>query len=165
MSKLHVAFIGVGRIADLHYLGYKNNKNASLYALCDTNEKLLEQRKKQWKVSVIYTNYWDLLADPNVDAVEILTPHALHEEVYVAASKAGKHIALQKPMTNDLKSADRMLKAAHNSGKIYRVTDNYSFYPPLLFAKKIIDNGDIGKPIAIRIKFIGGGSGGWYVPP
>ncbi|MEJ5362517.1 MAG: Gfo/Idh/MocA family oxidoreductase [Spirochaetota bacterium] len=165
MSKINVAFIGIGRIADLHYLGYKNNKNACLYALCDSNAKLLEQRKKQWKVSTIYTNYRDLLADPKVDAVEILTPHALHEEMVIAAAKAGKHIALQKPMTNDLESADRMLKATKGSGKIFRVTDNYTFYPPIQLAKKIIGNGDIGKPIAVRIKFIGGGSGGWYVPP
>ncbi len=165
MSQLNVAFVGVGRIADLHYPGYKNNKRARLYALCDTNAKLLEQRRKQWNVKVVHTDYNELLSDPDIDAVEILTPHALHEAMVVAASKAGKHIALQKPMTNDLTSADRMIAAALVSGKIFRVTDNYAFYPPIQFAKKIIENGDIGKPIAIRIKFIGGGSGGWHVPP
>lgn len=85
--------------------------------------------------------------------------YSLHEPV-VAAAQAGKHIALQKPMTVDLKSADRMLTATAQSGKIFKVTDNYAFYPPIRLAKKIIDNGEIGSPISIRIKFIGGGGGG-----
>lgn len=165
MKQINVGFIGLGRIADLHFLGYKNNKNAKLYAVCDINKKLVEQRAKQWRVPALYTDYNDLLKDPRIDAVEILTPHSLHEPVVIAAAKAGKHIALQKPMTVDLASADHILAATKESGKIFKVTDNYAFYPPIRLAKKIIENGEIGNPISIRIKFIGGGSGGWYVPP
>ncbi|MEW6528187.1 MAG: Gfo/Idh/MocA family oxidoreductase [Spirochaetota bacterium] len=165
IEKIHVGFIGLGRIADLHFLGYKNNKYAKLYAVCDINQKLVEQRAKQWHATAAYTDYNDLLNDPHIDAVEILTPHLLHEPVVIAAAKAGKHIALQKPMTVDLASADRILNATKGTGKVFKVTDNYTFYPPIRLAKKIIENGEIGAPIAIRIKFIGGGSGGWYVPP
>ncbi|MCX8124433.1 MAG: Gfo/Idh/MocA family oxidoreductase [Spirochaetes bacterium] len=165
MKTINVGFIGLGRIADLHYLGYKNNKQATLYAACDINQQLVEQRARQWHITATYTNYNDMLSDPHVDAVEILTPHALHEPVVIAAAHAGKHIALQKPMTVDLASADRILAAVKQSGKIFKVTDNYAFYPPIRLAKKIIENGEIGDPITIRIKFIGGGSGGWYVPP
>lgn len=165
MKQINIGFIGLGRIADLHYLGYKNNKQAKLYAVCDINPTLVEQRATQWHATVSYTDYNDLLKDPRIDAVEILTPHSLHEPVVIAAAKAGKHIALQKPMTVDLASADRILEATAQHGKIFKVTDNYAFYPPIRLAKKIIENGEIGSPISIRIKFIGGGSGGWYVPP
>ncbi len=165
MQKLNVAFIGLGRIADLHFEGYKNNKKAQLYAVCDTNTELVKKRETQWKAVAGYRDDTELLSDPRVDAVEILTPHTSHERIAVAAAQAGKHIALQKPMTIDLASADRILEATKQSGKIFRVTDNYAFYPPIRIAKKIIENGDIGNPISIRIKFIGGGSGGWYVPP
>lgn len=165
MKSIQIGFIGLGRIADLHYLGYNNNKQAKVYAVCDSNLELAHIRKKQWNAEKVYTDYHDLLADTNVDAVEILTPHSLHESMTVAAAYAGKHIALQKPMTIDLKSASRILTATTTAGKIFKVTDNYPFYPPIRLARKIIDNGDIGKPIALRIKFIGGGSGGWHVPP
>ncbi len=165
MQKLHVAFIGLGRIADLHFEGYKNNKKARLYAVCDKNTELVKKRETQWKAVAGYRDYTELLSDPCVDAVEILTPHTLHERIAVAAARAHKHIALQKPMTIDLAGADRILETTKQSDKIFRVTDNYAFYPPIRLAKKIIENGEIGNPISIRIKFIGGGSGGWDVPP
>ena len=165
MQQIHIGFIGAGRIADLHYLGYKNNKKAKLFAVCDINRELAKKRAKQWNAVKVYNEYHDLLSDTDIDAVEILTPHALHEAVTIAAAKAGKHIALQKPMTVDLKSADRILRAASQSDKIFRVTDNYAFYPPIQLAKKMIQDDEIGTPLSLRIKFIGGGSGGWHVPP
>lgn len=60
MKPINVAFIGLGRIADLHYLGYKNNKQAKLFAICDISQKLVEQRAKQWHVTAFYTDYNDL---------------------------------------------------------------------------------------------------------
>jgi predicted dehydrogenase len=82
----------------------------------------------------------------------------------VDAARAGKHVAVQKPMTNDLASADRMLEAAEGAGIVFKVTDNYLFYPPIVLAKEMIDNGDIGTPTNLRMKLISSGSGGWEVP-
>ncbi len=164
MDKINVGIIGCGRIADLHALGYRENPEAGIYAVCDTDPTAAERRKGQWQAQKAYTNHLDLLEDPRVDAVEILVPHALHESIMVDAAKAGKHIALQKPMTHDLASADRMLTAAHQAGIVFRVTDNYMFYPPIVLAKEMIENGEIGTPTNLRIKFLGAGSGGWEVP-
>ena len=124
MSTINVGIIGCGRIADLHYPGYKNNRKARVYAVCDSNDEIRERRKKEWRAEKSYSDYRELLADPSVDAVEILTPQVLHEEMVIEAARAGKHIALQKPMTIDLASADRMLRAVRSSGKVFRVTDN-----------------------------------------
>ncbi|MGW8323847.1 MAG: Gfo/Idh/MocA family protein, partial [Thermodesulfobacteriota bacterium] len=116
MDKINVGIIGCGRIADLHALGYEGDTEARIYAVCDTNPSAAERRKGQWQAEKAYTNHLDLLADPGVEAVEILVPHAAHEPVMVDAAKAGKHVALQKPMTNDLASADRILAAAQEAG-------------------------------------------------
>ncbi|HSV96544.1 MAG TPA: Gfo/Idh/MocA family oxidoreductase [Spirochaetota bacterium] len=164
MSTINVGIIGCGRIADLHYPGYKNNRDARIYAISDCDDPTTARRKKEWKAEKAYADYRDLLADPKVDAVEILTPQLLHEEMVLEAARAGKHIAIQKPMTIDLPGADRMIEASVKSGKILRVTDNYLFYPPIVLAKKMIDSGEIGDPNNMRIKFISGGSGGWAVP-
>jgi predicted dehydrogenase len=164
MDKINVGIIGCGRIADLHALGYEGNPEARIYAVCDTNPASAERRKAQWGAEKMYTSHMDLLEDPAVDAVEILVPHAVHERIMVDAAGAGRHIALQKPMTNDLASADRMLAAADAAGTVFRVTDNYVFYPPLALAKRMIENGEIGTPANLRIKFVGAGSGGWEVP-
>jgi predicted dehydrogenase len=164
MDRIHVGIIGCGRISDLHALGYEDNPDARIVALCDTDSSCADTRKAQWRAERVYTNHRDLLADPEVHAVEILVPHAVHESIAIDAAKAGKHMALQKPMTNDLASADRILAAVEEAGIVFKVTDNYMFYPPIVLAKQMIDNGEIGTPTNLRIKFIGAGSGGWAVP-
>ncbi|TAL29741.1 MAG: hypothetical protein EPN93_20600 [Spirochaetes bacterium] len=164
MNKINIGIIGCGRIADLHYPGYRNNPDARIYAVCDSNADSARRRQKGWKAVKLFTDYREMLADPAIDAVEILTPHAAHEQMTIDAARAKKHIALQKPMTVDLASADRMIAAAAEAGIIFRVTDNYAFYPPILLAKKMIDNGDIGEPENLSI-MMASGSGGWAVPP
>ena len=165
MTALNVGIIGCGRIADLHYPGYRNRKDARIYAVCDKVKETAEIRKKQWKAEKVYLDYRDLLADPKIDAVEILTPHALHEPMVMAAAAAGKHISVQKPMTTSLESADRMIAAAKHASVVYKVSDNYVWYPPTVMARKLIDDGAIGTPTNLKIKLIVGGSGGWAVPP
>lgn len=166
MQKINVGIIGGGRIADLHYLGYKNSPDARVYAVCDIDKIVAESRKMQWQATKAYTNYQDLLIDKEVDAVEILAPHndKLHEKIVIDAARTGKHIAVQKPMTTSLASADRMLAAVKEKKLIYKVTENYVFYPPIVKAKELIQTGAIGEPISLRIKFISGSSGGWAVP-
>ena len=164
MNQIKVGFIGCGRISDLHFPGYLERSDARVAAVCDTNRELGEQRKKEWKADAYYQDYREMLEDSSIDAVEILSPQKLHEAMVIDAIKAGKHVNLQKPMTIDLESADRMLDAARQSSVVFRVSDNYVFYPPVVLAKKLIDEGEIGTPVNLRIKMIAGGSGGWEVP-
>ena len=129
---IRVGFIGLGRIADLHQLGYVGNPDAQLCAVCDTNSKTVEARKNEWGVPKAYTDHAELLADPDIDAVEIIAPQTVHEPIVLDAVRAGKHIAVQKPMTTSLDSANRMLEAVSTSDRVYKVTDNYLTYPPII---------------------------------
>ena len=105
-----------------------------------------------------------MLRDPEIDAVEILTPTHLHAQNTIDALNAGKHVAVQKPMANSLEEADAMIAAAKANGKLLKVSDNYSHYEPIVRAKQMIEEGLIGTPTNIRFKLISGGSGGWDVP-
>jgi predicted dehydrogenase/putative sterol carrier protein len=165
MEKINVGIIGCGRISDLHYPGYVDNPDARIYAVCDSNPDVATARQNEWKAAKAYADYREMLADENLDAVEILTPQTLHEPMARDAARAGKHIALQKPMTIDLTSADRMLAAVEQAGVLFRITDNYLFYPPIVAARKMIAQGEIGTPTNLRMKLISGGAGGWEVPP
>ncbi len=150
----------------MHQLGHAVKGESSLCAVCDVDAGVVEARQQEWNVPKAYADYHDLLEDPEIDAVEILTPQPFHEQMTVDALEAGKHVAVQKPMTISLASADRMIEAAKRSGTVFKVTDNYLFYPPIMFAKKLIDDGVIGEPNMLRMKFIGGlWHGGWHVPP
>jgi len=165
VSKLRVGFIGAGRITDLHCLGYKDNPKAELYAVCDVNEALLQRRVREWGVARAYTDYRQLLADPDVEAVEVITPHDLHAEMTVAALEAGKHVSVQKPMALNLAEADAMIEAAERSGKLFRVFENFRYYPPYNKAKELLEAGEIGEPLSIRIKCVSGDRRyGWQVP-
>ncbi|MCX5759216.1 MAG: Gfo/Idh/MocA family oxidoreductase [Candidatus Hydrogenedentes bacterium] len=162
---IRVGLIGCGRIADLHYAGYADLTDVRIEAVCDTDADAVERRRREWGVPRAYADYRDMLADPEIDAVEILTPQPSHEPMAIAAAQAGKHIAMQKPMTTSLEGADRMIAAARDAGVLFKVTDNYLFYPPIRFAKQLIEDGVIGEPQMIRMKFIGGRwNGGWEVP-
>ena len=164
MGKIQVGFIGCGRISGLHARGYAQNPDAEIAAVNDSNIAVAEKMGQEWGARKIYDDYRKMLDDPDIDAVEILTPQKFHEQMVVDAASAGKHILVQKPMTTDLASADRMIQAANAGGKVYKVIENYIFYPPIVFAKQLIERGEIGAPINMRIKFISGSSGGWDVP-
>src|SRR5690606_38723782 len=100
----------------------------------------------------ITDDYRSVLADPDVDLVEILLPHHLHLEVALAAIAAGKAVSLQKPMTLDLAQADTLVAAAEASSKPFKVFENFIFYPPVIKAKALIEQGAIGEPLTIRLK-------------
>lgn len=164
MGQINVGIIGCGRIADLHYCGYRDRADARVYAVCDSDAATAERRQREWRAVKAYRDYRELINDRDIDAVEILTPHGLHEEMAIAALTAGKHVALQKPMTVSLASADRILAARARAGRVFKVTENYLFYPPIARAKEMIEAGQIGEPLTLRIKFVSGSSGGWEVP-
>lgn len=165
MSKVRVGFIGAGRIADLHALAYRDNPTGELYAVADSTPGRAEERVRQWGAKRSYARYEDMLADPNVDAVEVLLPHHLHLPATLAALQAGKHVSLQKPMALSVGEADQMIAAGKKANRIFRVLENFHHYEPHLRAKSIIESGEIGDPVGIRIKVVGGKAvGGWTIP-
>lgn len=147
------------------YEGYAGIPGARIQAVCDADEGTARRRAAEWGVKKWHTDYRRLLEDPDVDAVEILTPHATHVGICLDAMGAGKHLALQKPMTVDRAEAEKLVAASANATTVCKVTENYVFYPPIRFASQIIREGWIGAPSSISIKLIAGGKGGWPVPP
>ena len=163
MQPIRIALVGVGRIADLHAQAYTHDPRATLWALCDRDEELLARRADEWGVERTFTDYADLLADPDVQAVEILTPTSLHCEQVLAAAAAGKHISVQKPMALSMEDGRRMVDACERAGVVYKVCENYVFYPPLQRARVQIDGGAIGRVLSVGMRMVGAGSGGWPV--
>ncbi len=167
MDRIRVGFIGTGRISDLHAIEYRNNPHAEIVALCDADPALAQSRAKAWRIEdvAITDNYADLLALENVDLVDILLPHHLHAEAALAAIDAGKAVSLQKPMTLTLDEADRLVDAAAQAKTRFRVFENFLFYPPIVKAKALVDDGAIGKPLTIRLKSNSGNrKTAWKVP-
>ena len=164
---LRVGIIGAGRISDLHALEYLQNDCAQITAVCDIDNESAQRRAAAWNVppARVFTNHHDLLALPDLDLVEILLPHHLHHPVTLDALAAGTHVSVQKPIALSLAQADEMIAAAAAAGRTLRVYENFIFYPPVVHAKELIDDGEIGDPLTIRIKSNSGFSPtAWHVP-
>jgi predicted dehydrogenase len=165
MSILRVAIVGCGRISELHELGYRDCKDAKIVAVCDSNKTLAEEKARLWNVTTVYTDYEQVLASSDIDLIELLVPHHLHAPMTIAACRAGKHVSVQKPMAISLTEADAMITAAEESGVLFRVFENFIFYPPIVKAKSMIESGIIGEPQMIRLHFNSGTlDSSWKVP-
>jgi predicted dehydrogenase len=165
-KQINVAFVGCGRISDLHQLGCEGRGDAKIVALCDTDEETANQKAKAWKVPKVYKDYRDVYKDPEVDLVELLVPHHLHCSMTVEGLRAGKHVSLQKPMAMNLAEADEMVDVAKKSGLVFRIYENFVFYPPNVKAREMLQAGEIGDPQMIRIHVSTGKSKTeWKVPP
>ncbi len=99
-----------------------------------------------------YDNYRDLIADPDIDLVDVCLPNDQHEEVAVAALQAGKHVLVEKPIAVDPKAADRMLNAAAKSGKLLMVGQVLPFFPEFQFAAECISSQKYGKLLAAHFR-------------
>ena len=100
MKRVGIGMLGCGRIADLQCLGYLEHPRARIVAVCDRDEDLARRRLEEWGADKSYTDLDRMLSDPEVDAVEILTPHHLHE------ARAGPHGMRPAPVDARLGGGD-----------------------------------------------------------
>ena len=162
---VRVAIIGLGRVYDLNKLAYIGNPDAEVVAIVDPNPLRIHERQQDWPGARAFASIAELAASGlEIDAVEVLLPIALHPEGVVDCLGHGWHVNLQKPIANDVESAQRMLDAAIANDRQLRVMENYIFYEPLQRLKDVVDSGEIGSVSGYHLKMVASGRGGWEVP-
>ena len=107
-------------------------------------EKCHEFQEKYPDVSVS-TDYRDMLKDPEIAAVFVLSPDFTHEEIGVAALEAGKAVYLEKPLEISIEGCDRLLTTAKRTGSRLFVGHNMRYFPVVLKMKEVVDSGLIGE--------------------
>src|SRR4051812_19612199 len=118
-APLKFAVVGLG-MGVTHCKDLRDAKGCELVALCDASPERLEQNKKEFGARG-YTDYAELLRDPDVDVVNICTPSGTHADLSVAALQAGKHVICEKPPDVTLEAVDRMIAARDASGMVLTV--------------------------------------------
>src|SRR5256885_613839 len=118
MSPLRYGVIGLGWFGEKHAELAAQLPGVELRAVCTRDNKRRVQIKKRLGVPRDYADYRDLLADPEIDAVSIVTHVDDHAAPAVAALRAGKHVLLEKPMARTVADCDRIIAAAAKSGSI-----------------------------------------------
>jgi predicted dehydrogenase len=162
---VRAAFVGLGRIYDLNVRGYIDNPDVEVVALVDPSEERRAQRQADWPTAQTFETSAELaVSGIEVDAVEALLPIPLHVDGVVELLGYGWHVNLQKPMCNDLRSAQLMLEAARANDRVLRVMENYIFYEPLRKLKETVESGELGEVVGYHMKMVGSALGGWEVP-
>jgi predicted dehydrogenase len=153
---LRLGVVGVGNISQLNVPGYLGDPRCRVVALCDPNLDRATAAAERWGVPRAYATLEELLADDEVDAVEIWSPTHLHAPHVLAAAAAGKHVSCQKPIATSVADAKKMVEACRRAGVVFRVTENCCHYPPLERARQAVRDGAIGTPTVLRIKTVVG---------
>src|SRR5699024_3072292 len=105
MSKIKIGVIGAGSISELHFDSYKNNQEVEIVAVCDLNEQRAKEKAEKYGAPNYFTDYHELLALKEVDAVSICTWNDTHAEIAIAALEAEKHVLVEKPLSRTVEEA------------------------------------------------------------
>ena len=152
MKQYSLAFVGVGRVADVHYAALQAaGSRARLAAVCDVRLQAVEQRSQQWGVPG-FVSLEELLKTVEVDAVCIFLPHDLHVEFVTLAARAGKAIFLEKPISATLEEAEQINSVCRMAGVQLMVAHNGLFHPAFERMVALIREGFIGRPLFAQAK-------------
>ncbi len=155
MGKVHAqAFARIGKI-------YSLPAEPVLDFVADVSEDIARDAAERFGFARWTTDWRELVADPDINLVDVTTPNHLHAEPAIAAAAAGKHVYCEKPLGETEEVARRMLEAVHRAGVKSYVGFNSMKAPATLLAKRLIDEGKIGRVIRFRGAF----DQGFYADP
>ncbi len=165
-AQVRIGVIGAG-IGQSHIRGYKQVPQAQIVALCDLDEERARQTAHDQGVEVeIYSDYHEMLAKANLDAVSVALPNIQHAPVTIDCLKAGMHVLCEKPLAMNAKEAQKMADATAKYNRKCMVGQVSRFRADSLFFKQIVESGEIGRiyyghAVSLRKKGIPG-YGGWF---
>lgn len=141
---LKVGVIGVGGIARTHYPGWKESPHAEIVALADINAEVLTRMGGELGVTKLYEKPEDLIADKDLDIVDVCTPNRYHTPLTVAALEAGKHVICEKPLAPTPADIRQMIAARDKSKRLLMTAQHFRFEGASKALKAEIDGGALG---------------------
>jgi predicted dehydrogenase len=155
-QKIRLAILGAGRIAQVHMQGYSRiEEKVSVCAVVDERKEVATTKAAEWSISKTFQTLDDLLRSEPCDAIDICLPHNVHAECVQKACAAGKHVLVEKPIARSLAEADQIITAAERHGVTLMVAHNHVFNPLVEKAKRIMDEGLIGRPHLVKALSLG----------
>jgi predicted dehydrogenase len=160
-KELRIGMIGYGFMGRAHSNAYKqvgqffpSQHKVVLKAACARNKDTIQAFADQWGYESIETDWRKLLDRKDIDAVDICTPNNLHKEIAIAAAQAGKMILCEKPLAMNVAEGKEMVAAVEKAKVPNMVWYNYRRIPAVTLAKKLIEEGRLGKIFHYRAKFL-----------
>lgn len=150
-EQVKVALIGCGRVAEVHAKALSELPHTKLAAVVDIKPERAQRFGKVYNCGNVLTDYKEALRDPQIDAVEICTPHYLHAPIAIDAARAGKHILTEKPMAISVADADAMIAEAKKAGVELGVIFQNRYNDASVAIKQAIEEGKLGKLLGTRM--------------
>ncbi|MEQ1772964.1 MAG: Gfo/Idh/MocA family oxidoreductase [Burkholderiales bacterium] len=145
--------IGTGRIAEDRMLpGINSYAGNKLIGVVSRDQARANDFAKRFGAKHAYTNYDDLLRNPDVTVVAIHTPNAQHAEQAIAAARAGKHVFCDKPMATSVADAERIVRECDKAGVKLSVNFHNRYMPCFIETRRIVDSGEIGKVMMVQLE-------------
>lgn len=149
MQRLRIGVIGLGWFGEIHCDAIVGIPSLELTGLCTRTPSRLQELSRKYGVDKTFTDYNEMLADPDIDAVSIVTMWDQHTEPTLAALDAGKHVFLEKPMAHTVEDCRRICDAAESAAGHLMVGHICRFNPRYAMAKQQIDAGGIGRILSL----------------
>lgn len=157
-KKIKVGIIGCGGIANgKHMPSLSKLSDVEMVAFCDIILEKAEKAKEKYGTpdAKVYTDYQELLKDPEIEVIHVCTPNRSHAPISIDSLHAGKHVMCEKPMAKTAEDARKMVVAAKETGKKLTIGYQHRHKPESIYLKSVIDRGDLGdiyyaKAYAIR---------------
>jgi len=168
MNKLNVAIIGHNFMGKAHSNAWKKapyffdmEAEPALKVVCGRQAGSLKEFADRWGWERCEPDWKKAVRSDDIDIVDICTPTYLHHEIALEAIKAGKHVFCEKPIALDYAEAKEMYEAAEKAGVVHFLNHNYRRVPAIRLAKRLIDEGKVGKIFHWRGSYLQS----WIVDP
>lgn len=157
IGMLGYAFMGKAHsnaLKKLPYMMYPPVAIPRLVAIAGRSAEATAEAAKRYGYERYYTDWRDLIADPDVQIFDNGGPNDVHAEPCIAAAQAGKHIFCEKPLGRTAEEAKSMLDAVTKAGVRHMVAHNYRFVPALVLARNLITSGKLGRIFHFRAVYL-----------
>ena len=165
MSKVKLAMIGAGNIANAHLDAYKQVADVEIYAACDINPARLAKTCDKYGIQRRYTDVDTMLSElPELDAADVCVWNCNHAECSIKALNAGLHVLCEKPMAYTAKEAEEMKAAAERNGKLLMIGFVLRFSDEAKIAMDFIQKDYLGDIYYAKAQYVRrhGNPGGWF---
>ncbi|MCC7448771.1 MAG: Gfo/Idh/MocA family oxidoreductase [Anaerolineae bacterium] len=161
LKPLNIGLVGYGGIGRVHALAYRAIPFyyglpaglINVVGVATTRQETAEKAAREIGCDFWTDDYRQLIARPDIDVIDCCTPNNAHEEVILAAAKAGKHIYCEKPLAMDVAEGKRIVEAVQAAGVKSQMTFNFRFYPAIIRARQLISEGFVGRVFSFRGRY------------
>lgn len=153
MKKIKAAVAGMGFIGAAHVEALRRLNNVEVTAICGSM-RCTPAKAEELGVGKYYSEYSEILSDPEIDAVHICTPNYLHYQMAKDALNAGKHVICEKPLTTTKAEAEELTALAKEKGLIHATNFNIRFYPLMHQLQAMVAKGDLGEIFSVNGSYL-----------